>query len=87
MSRNSILGRFISEEVFYKAVVALLVGLPVLEFFTEILCRFNDDIIPSFFQPQLRAASHGDNNKYQQDKSYREHIGQGPSVPACQHIY
>ena len=53
MSRNSILGRFISEEVFYKAVVALLVGLPVLEFFTEILCRFNDDIIPSFFQPQL----------------------------------
>ncbi len=53
MSSNNSLGRFISVEVFYKAVVALLVGLPVLEFFTEILCRFNDDIIPSFFQPQL----------------------------------
>ena len=53
MSKSRFLGRVISEEVFYKAVVALLVALPVVEFFTEILCRFNDDIIPSFFQPQV----------------------------------
>lgn len=53
MSRDNGLGRLISEDVFYKAVVALLVGLPVIEFFTEMLGKFNDDIIPSFFQPQV----------------------------------
>lgn len=53
MGKSNVLGRVISEEVFYKAVVALLVSLPVVEFFTEILCRFNSDIIPSFFQPQV----------------------------------
>jgi O-antigen ligase len=45
--------RLLSEEAFYRTVVTLLVGLPVLEFFTEILVWFNDDFIPSFFQPQV----------------------------------
>ena len=45
----------ISEEVFYKAVVVLLAGLPVVELLTEILGRFDDKFIPSFFQPQVLA--------------------------------
>lgn len=53
MGKISGTSRLISEEFFYKAVVILLVGLPVLEFFTEILVRFNDDFIPSFFLPQM----------------------------------
>lgn len=53
--RNSI-NNACSEKLFYWTVVALLTGLPVAEFFTEILCRFNDDLIPSFFQPQILMA-------------------------------
>ena len=53
--RNSI-SRACSEKMFYRTVVALLAGLPVAEFITEIICRFNDDIIPSFFQPQILMA-------------------------------
>ena len=53
MSTKSGTVRLISEEMFYKTVVVLLVGLPVAELFTEILGKFNDEIIPSFFQPQV----------------------------------
>ncbi len=55
MSTRSSLDRLVSEEVFCKAVIGLLVGMPVVELFTEFLCRFNDMIIPSFFQPQILA--------------------------------
>ena len=54
VTKNSF-GRLISEELFYKAVIVLLAGLPVVELFTEIIGRFNEDIIPSFFQPQILA--------------------------------
>ena len=53
MGSNSSFSRIISEDTFYKAVVALLIGLPVVEFITEIISRFNDAVIPSFFQPQI----------------------------------
>ncbi len=53
MTSNSSLGRLISEEAFYKTVVVLLAGMPVLEFITEIIGKFNEEIIPSFFQPQM----------------------------------
>ena len=53
--RNSI-KRACSEKMFYWTVVALLAGMPVAEFFTEIVCRSNDDLIPSFFQPQILMA-------------------------------
>ena len=50
--RNSI-SRLVSEEVFYKAVLIMLVGLPVVELITEILVNYTDALIPSFFQPQI----------------------------------
>ena len=53
MDKGNAFGRLISEEVFYKSVVILLVGLPVVELFTEIIGKFNEEIIPSFFQPQV----------------------------------
>ncbi|MCR4556341.1 MAG: O-antigen ligase family protein [Saccharofermentans sp.] len=45
----------ISEKAFYKMVVVLIVGMPVVEFFTEIVSWLNPLIIPSFFQPQILA--------------------------------
>ena len=52
-SRSGIsLNSFISEEVFYKVVLALVISMPVVEFFTEILSRFTD-IFPCFFQPMI----------------------------------
>ena len=45
----------ISEKAFYTAVVVLIAGMPVVEFFTEIFSWYNALIIPSFFQPQILA--------------------------------
>ncbi|MCR5059886.1 MAG: O-antigen ligase family protein [Saccharofermentans sp.] len=46
------LNSFVSEEVFYKAVMTLVISMPVVEFFTEILSRYTD-IFPCFFQPLI----------------------------------
>lgn len=50
--RNSI-GNLVSEKVFYRACVILLGGLPIVEIITEIIGRFNNIILPSFFLPQM----------------------------------
>ena len=50
--RNSI-GNLVSEKAFYRASAILLSGLPVVEVITEIIVRFDDRIIPSFFLPQV----------------------------------
>lgn len=50
--RNSI-GNLVSEKVFYRACVILLGGLPIVEIITEIIGRFNNIVLPSFFLPQL----------------------------------
>lgn len=52
--RNNI-DRLVSEEVFFKAVAVLLVGLPVIELFTEIINKFDERIIPSYFQTPVLA--------------------------------
>ena len=53
--RNSIRS-ICSEKAFYMSVIGLLVALPLAEFITEIIWRFNEDIMPSFFQPQILMA-------------------------------
>lgn len=53
MSLKNSIGNLVSEEAFYKASVILLGGLPVIEVITEIIVRFDDRIIPSFFLPQV----------------------------------
>lgn len=53
MGKQGVFDRLVSEEMFYKVVVILLAGLPVIELITEILGKFNEEIIPSFFQPQV----------------------------------
>ena len=53
MNLRKSIGNLISEEAFYKAVLILLGGLPLIEIITEIIVRFNDKIIPSFFLPQV----------------------------------
>ena len=55
MSVRGGLDRLLSEESFYKVVLCLLVGLPVVEFITEVITRLDDRIIPSFFEPQIIA--------------------------------
>ena len=50
--RNSI-GKLVSEKTFYLASAILLSGLPVVEVITEIIVRFDDSFIPSFFLPQV----------------------------------
>lgn len=51
MDSKSGLGSIFTEKLFYRAVVGLLVGLPVLELFTEIAYRFNNEIHPLYFVP------------------------------------
>ena len=53
VSVSNNLDRLLSEKSFYRVVLCLLVGLPVVEFITEIITRFDDRIIPSFFEPQI----------------------------------
>ena len=51
MSSTGSLGRIFTEKVFYKTVVGLIVSLPVIELITEIICKFEERIIPLFFVP------------------------------------
>ena len=51
MDSKSGLSSIFTEKLFYRAVVGLLVGLPVLELFTEIAYRFNNEIHPLYFVP------------------------------------
>ena len=51
MDAKSGLSSIFTEKLFYRAVVGLLVGLPVLELFTEIAYRFNNEIHPLYFVP------------------------------------
>ena len=53
MSLKKSIGNLVSEQAFYKAVLVLLAGLPVVEIITEIIVRFDDRFIPSFFLPQI----------------------------------
>ena len=53
MSLRKSIGNLVSEETFYKASLVLLGGLPVVEMLTEIIVRFDDRFIPSFFLPQI----------------------------------
>ena len=53
---NSVtLNRLVSEDVFYKAVMGLILGMPVLELVTEILFRITGNVIPSSFEPVMLA--------------------------------
>ena len=53
MSVRDHIGDLVSEKAFYKAVVILLGGLPAVEVITEIIVRFDNRFIPSFFLPQI----------------------------------
>lgn len=53
MSLKKSISRLVSEEIFYKAVLIMLVGLPIVELITEVLCNYTELLIPSFFQPQI----------------------------------
>lgn len=44
--------KLISEKVFYRSVMALIIGMPVIEVLTEILSRFSE-IFPLFFAPMV----------------------------------
>jgi len=53
---NSVtLNRMVSEDVFYKAVMGLIIGMPVLELVTEIMFRVTGNVIPSSLQPLMLA--------------------------------
>ena len=52
MGSNSSIGRFFTEKLFYRSVVGLLVGLPVIELFTEIAYRFDNN---SFLEYSLKS--------------------------------
>ena len=56
MNSDSLIDRIISEDVFYKAVMGLIIGLPVVELITEILFRFNESFVPSTIEPIVLAA-------------------------------
>ena len=47
------INRLISEESFYRAVMVLITGLPVVEFVTEILSKFSSSIISFNYVPIL----------------------------------
>ena len=51
MNTESSIGRYLTEEFFYKAVLGLLAGLPVIELITEIIYRFDNKIHPLYFVP------------------------------------
>ena len=53
MNLRGSIGNLVSEKAFYRTSLVLLAGLPVIEFITEIIVRFDDRIIPSFFMPQI----------------------------------
>ena len=43
--------RLISEKVFYRAAIALIIGMPVIELITGIIYRFDNNMIPSSIEP------------------------------------
>ena len=53
MNLRENIGNLISEKAFYRTSMTLLAGLPVIEIVTEIIVRFDDRFIPSFFLPQV----------------------------------
>ena len=53
MTLRSSVNRYISEDVFFKAVLTLIIGMPVTELITEVLFRINGSFIPSSMEPVL----------------------------------
>ena len=55
MDSKSGLSSIFTEKLFYRAVVGLIISLPIIEIFTEIACKFDENIIPLFFVPLVLA--------------------------------
>ena len=53
MEQKSLLDRLISEKVFYKSVIALIIAMPVVELLTEVMFRLGLDTIPSSMEPYV----------------------------------